>query len=101
MIKRHVKTGDEVAVLSGKWRGERGKVLAIVPAKDRLILELVGLSPEKQRQKGRRTMRKRPDQPQGGMVERAVSLHISNVGKKRDADVVANAPAAASTVKPQ
>lgn len=96
MIRRHVKTGDEIVVISGKWKGEKGKVLAVLPRKDRVVLELVGLSPEKQRQKGRRTLRKRADQAQGGLIERSVSAHISNVAKKREADTAANAPAAAS-----
>jgi large subunit ribosomal protein L24 len=97
MIKRHVKSGDEIVVIGGKWKGEKGKVLAVLPRKDRVVLELVGLSPEKQRQMGRRTMRKRADQTQGGLIERAVSAHISNVAKKWDADTAAaNAPAAAS-----
>jgi len=96
MVKRHVKAGDEIVVISGKWKGEKGKVLAVLPRKDRVVLELSGLSPEKQRQVGRRTLRKRPDRPQGGLVERAISVHVSNVAKKNTDDAAASAPAAAS-----
>jgi large subunit ribosomal protein L24 len=96
MVKRHVKAGDEIVVIGGKWKGEKGKILAVLPRKDRVVLELVGLSPEKQRQVGRRTLRKRAGQTQGGLIERSISAHISNVAKKREADTAANAPAAAS-----
>jgi len=100
MAKYHVRTGDEVVVISGKWKGEHGKVLAILPAKNRVVLELAGLSAEKQRQVGRRTLRKRPDRPQGGLVDRSISVHISNVGKRRDAAAATSAPAVASAAPP-
>jgi large subunit ribosomal protein L24 len=97
MVKRHVKAGDEIVVISGKWKGEKGKILAVLPRKDRVVLELSGLSPEKQRQVGRRTLRKRQDRPQGGLIERAISAHVSNVAKRREnVDAAASAPAKAS-----
>jgi large subunit ribosomal protein L24 len=94
MSKRHVKKGDEVVVIAGKWKGEKGKVLSVL-ATDRVVLELVGLSPEKRRQIGRRSLRRRQDRPHGGLVERAVSVHISNVGKKREEAPAGAVPAAA------
>jgi len=39
MSKVHVKTGDTVYVLSGKDRGKTGKVLAVNPAKNRVMVE--------------------------------------------------------------
>lgn len=75
----HVKKGDAVSVISGKWKGERAKILAVLKKKDRVVLELANLSPEKREQIGRRTLRKTADNQRGGLVERSVSVHVSNV----------------------
>lgn len=39
MNKIHVRKGDSVVVLSGKSRGERGKVIAVSPKEKKLIVE--------------------------------------------------------------
>ena len=77
--KYHVKKDDSIVVISGKWKGEEGKVLAVNPKKDRVILEMPKLSPQKQEQIGRRTIKKSQDHPKGGLIERAISTHVSNV----------------------
>ena len=73
MTKFHVKKGDEVVVLAGKEKGKRGKVIAVNPKKNRAIVE--GL------QMIKRHTRKSQEHPQGAIVEREGSLHISNVMK--------------------
>ena len=83
MIKTHVKTGDEISVISGKWKGEDAKIKAVLKAKNRVVLEMIGLSPEKKKQIGVKTVKKSQENPQGGMVERSVSVHISNVKLKK------------------
>jgi large subunit ribosomal protein L24 len=83
MIKTHVKTGDEISVISGKWKGEDAKIKAVLKAKNRVVLEMTGLSPEKKKQIGVRTVKKSQENPQGGMIERSVSVHISNVKLKK------------------
>jgi len=83
MIKTHVKTGDSVTVISGKWKGEDAKIKAVLKAKDRIVLEMTDLSPEKKKQIGVKTVKKSQDNPQGGMIERSVSVHISNVKLKK------------------
>ncbi len=45
----HVKTGDTVAVLSGKSRGKRGKVLRVIPAQGRVVVEGVNVAKRHQR----------------------------------------------------
>ncbi len=79
MKKFHVKSGDAIKVLSGKWKGEEGKVIAVLKDKDRVVLELSGLSAEKKKQIGLRTVKKTQENQQGGLVERSVSVHVSNV----------------------
>ena len=82
MNKTHVKTGDEVTVISGKWKGEDAKIKAVLKAKNRVVLDMVGLSSEKKKQVGVKTVKKSQENPQGGIVERSVSVHISNVKLK-------------------
>ncbi len=76
MQKFHVKKGDSVLVITGVHKGKKAKIAAILPKKERVVLD--GISSGKMR-----TV-KRTQENQGGLVERAVSTHISNV-KKIDA----------------
>ena len=39
MKKVHVKTGDEVMIISGKDKGKTGKVLAVSPEEGKVIVE--------------------------------------------------------------
>ena len=72
-MKCHVKKGDEVIVLAGKGKGKRGKIIAVSPKKQRVIVE--GL------QMIKRHTRKSQEHPQGAIVEREGTIHISNVMK--------------------
>ena len=45
----HVKRGDTVVVIAGKERGKRGKVLRLLPAKGRLIVEKLNMIKRHQR----------------------------------------------------
>lgn len=70
MAKR-IKRGDEVVVISGEHKGRSGKILEILPTKNRVIVEGVNLV--------KRHERKTQDNPEGAIVEREASLHYSNV----------------------
>ena len=72
-MKCHVKKGDEVVVLAGKEKGKRGKIIAVSPKKQRVIVE--GL------QMIKRHTRKSQEHPEGAIVEREGTIHISNVKK--------------------
>ncbi len=67
----HVKRGEEVVVIAGTERGRRGKVISILPEKQRVIVE--GLKMIK------RHTRKSQQHPQGAIVTREGSIHLSNV----------------------
>lgn len=69
--KFSVKKGDEVVVIAGSERGKRGKVLAILSGRERLVVEGVKLI--------KRHVRKSQQHPQGAIVEREGTLHVSNV----------------------
>lgn len=67
----HVKRGDEVVVIAGAEKGKRGKIIHILTGKQRVIVEGVRMI--------KRHTRKSQQYPQGAIVEREGSLHLSNV----------------------
>jgi large subunit ribosomal protein L24 len=87
-MKCHVKKGDEVVVLAGKEKGKRGKIIAVSPKKARVIVEGLQLI--------KRHMRKSQQHPQGAIVEREGTIHISNVMKAELFDARAQRPAPAA-----
>ena len=72
-MKFHVKKGDEVVVLAGKEKGKRGKIIAVLPKKSRAIVE--GLHMIKKH------TRKSQQHPNGAIIEREGTVHISNLKK--------------------
>ena len=75
-MKYHVKKGDKVVVNAGNYKGEEATILAVLTKKDRVVLEFTNA---KDRQIGKRTVMKSKANPNGGMIERSVSVHVSNV----------------------
>jgi large subunit ribosomal protein L24 len=67
----HVKKGDTVVVLSGKYKGIKGKVLKSFPAKQRVIVEKVNFI--------KKHTRPNQQNQQGGIVEKEAPIHVSNV----------------------
>ena len=84
-MKFHVKKGDEVVVLAGKEKGKRGKIIAVLTKKSRVIVEGVQMI--------KRHTRKSQQHPQGAIVEREGTIHISNVMKAGDVEQPAEATA--------
>ena len=78
MRRFHVKKNDEVVVLSGSDKGKRGRVISVIGKKQRVIVEGARMI--------KRHMRKSQTHPQGAIVEREGSIHISNVMKAEDFD---------------
>jgi large subunit ribosomal protein L24 len=77
MKKYHVKKDDKVIVNSGNFRGENATVVAVLSKNDRVVLKL----DKGDANLGKRTVKKSKANPNGGMIERAVSVHVSNVKK--------------------
>jgi large subunit ribosomal protein L24 len=71
MKRFHVKKGDEVVVIAGAERGKRGKIIAVESGKQRVIVEGVRMI--------KKHMRKNQNNPQGAIIEREGTVHISNV----------------------
>lgn len=69
---RKLKKGDEIIVIAGKDKGKRGTVAQMVAEKDRVVVD--GINTVKKHQK--------PNPAAGvpgGIVEKEMPLHISNV----------------------
>jgi len=71
MLQVHVRRGDTVAVIAGRERGKRGKVLRVLPADGRVLVEKLNMMKKHQRP----TQKLR----QGGIIERESPLALSNV----------------------
>ena len=67
-----IRKNDNVVVTTGKDRGKRGRVLKVLPEKNRLIVEGVNFIK-------RHTKPNPQRQVKGGVVEREAALHASNV----------------------
>ena len=70
MPKMKIKKGDTVVVISGRDKGKSGEVLRVMPADRRLIVQGVHVA--------RRHTKARMGDP-GGIVDKELSIHISNV----------------------
>ena len=67
-----IKKNDEALILSGRDKGKTGRVLIVMPAKNRVVVEGVQMI--------KRHTRPNPNkQIKGGIVEKEAPIHISNV----------------------
>lgn len=66
-----LRTGDNVKVISGKHKGQSGKILSIDRVKNRVFVEKVNVI--------RKALRPTQDNPQGGYREQEASINASNV----------------------
>ena len=71
MSKLHIKTGDTVKVLSGADNGKTGKVTSVVLEKGRAFVEGINMVSKHTKPSAAN--------PQGGIVKREASVHISNL----------------------
>jgi large subunit ribosomal protein L24 len=67
-----IRKNDNVVVVTGKDRGKRGRVLKVVPEKNRLVVEGVNIIKRHTKPNPQRNIK-------GGLVEREAALHASNV----------------------
>jgi large subunit ribosomal protein L24 len=66
-----IRKNDSVMVITGKERGKTGKVLRVLPDKEKAIIERINLVKRHTKPRG-------PQQP-GGVVEKEASIHVSNL----------------------
>ena len=70
MKKLHIKKGDTVYVNAGNDKGKTGKVLTVIPAKDRVIVEGVNVVSKHTKPNAK--------QPQGGIEKQASTFQTSS-----------------------
>jgi large subunit ribosomal protein L24 len=66
-----IKKGDVVKVMTGADKGKTGRVIKVLRTRDRLMVEGVNLV--------KKHTRPTQENPQGGIVEKESTIHISNV----------------------
>jgi large subunit ribosomal protein L24 len=68
-----IRTGDQVLVIAGKDRHgrKRGKVIGVLPDKDRIIVDGVNII--------KRAVRQSQKVRQGGIIQSPAPIHVSNV----------------------
>ena len=69
--KYPVKKNDMVMVITGRERGKTGKVLKVIPASGRVIIERLNIVKRHSKPRGAASP--------GGIVEKEASINISNV----------------------
>ena len=67
----NIVKGMNVKVISGNHKGKEGKVLYVIPKKNRIIVEGINLI--------KKHSKPTQENPKGGVVEKEGSIHISNV----------------------
>src|SRR5277367_1398014 len=67
----HVHREDTVLVLTGKDRGKKGRVIRVFPKEERVLVEKINMV--------KRHTRPTQQLPQGGIVEKELPLHVSNL----------------------
>jgi large subunit ribosomal protein L24 len=71
-LRTPIRKNDNVLVTTGKDSGKRGRVLRVLPEKNRLVVEGVNLIKRHTKPNPQRNVK-------GGVVSREASLHASNV----------------------
>ena len=71
-LQTPVRRNDTVIVIAGKDRGKRGRVLKLLPERNRVVVERVNFIKRHTRPNPSRNIK-------GGVVEREASLHASNL----------------------
>lgn len=69
--KLHIKKGDTVVVNTGNDKGQKGRVLEVFTKTSRAIVEGVNMM--------KKHTKPNAESPQGGIIEKEASIHISNL----------------------
>ncbi|HIP49410.1 MAG TPA: 50S ribosomal protein L24 [Lutibacter sp.] len=71
MAKFKLKTGDPVRVIAGEHKGSEGKIVKVILAKNRAIVEGVNMVSKHRKPSA--------TNPQGGIEKMEAPIHISNL----------------------
>jgi large subunit ribosomal protein L24 len=70
-MAQRVKKDDIVVVIAGRDKGRQGRVLRVISETQRVVVEGINVM--------KRHMRPTPQNPEGGIVEKEMPIHLSNV----------------------
>jgi len=68
---KRIRRGDMVQIISGKYKGAKGRILAVITDEDKVIVEGVNVK--------KRHVKPNARMPQGGIVEREAPIHACKV----------------------
>jgi len=68
---KKIRKGDNVKVISGNYKGQTGRIIKIINKNNRAIVEGIN--------KVKKHMRPNQENPQGGIVEKEMSINMSNL----------------------
>ena len=71
MSKLHIRKGDEVIILAGKDKGQKGKVLKVFVKDEKALVEGANMVSKSTKPSAKH--------PQGGIVKQKAPIHISNL----------------------
>jgi len=71
VVKLKIRKGDSVVVLAGKDKGKQGDVLKVIPKENRAVVQGVNMV---------KRHTKQTSQQEGGIIAKALSIDISNLG---------------------
>ena len=71
MATLKIKKGDTVYVLAGDYKGQTGRVLSVLPEKNRAIVEGVNIVSKSTKPNAKA--------PQGGIIKKEAPIHLSNL----------------------
>ncbi|GHO44055.1 50S ribosomal protein L24 [Ktedonospora formicarum] len=71
LAKMNIKKGDTVLIITGKDKGKEGTVSRALPQVNKVIVEGLNIAKKHVRPQGQTR--------QGGIIEKAMPLHVSNV----------------------
>lgn len=66
-----IKKGDKVKVITGHDKGTIGEVIAVLPTKDKVVVEGVNIA--------KKALKPTQANPDGGIIEKEMPIHVSNV----------------------
>jgi large subunit ribosomal protein L24 len=75
-MARHIRQGDTVFINAGKDKGRTGKVLRVLPDKQRVVVEGINVR--------RKHVRPSQENQQGGVIDIEMPIHWSNVNPAID-----------------
>ena len=69
--KLKIKKGDQVMVITGESKGQKGRVLEVIRAKERILVEGINMVSKHTKPNAK--------SPQGGILRKEAPVHISNL----------------------